>query len=122
LESRRQRAAYKRNPSLKNNAGASDSDHAGLPHIAELIADGEITVGMLNPVGCVAVATDGHNSLAMLKRRSGETLAQLLTRLDQAIERAWTERNLHRRDQPSRFIHLPSHPQTPRLTSSVNTV
>ena len=91
MESRRQRAAYKRNPSLKNNAGASDSDHAGLPHIAELIADGEITVGMLNPVGCVAVATDGHNSLAMLKRRPGETLAQLLTRLDQAIDRAWTE-------------------------------
>ena len=75
LESRRQRAAYKRNPSLKNNAGASDSDHAGLPHIAELIADGEITVGMLNPVGYVA--TDGHNSLAMLKRRPDETLAQL---------------------------------------------
>jgi hypothetical protein len=27
----------------------------------------------------------------MLKRRPAETLAQLLTRLDQAIERAWTE-------------------------------
>jgi hypothetical protein len=27
----------------------------------------------------------------MLKRRPGETLTQLLTRLDQAIERAWTE-------------------------------
>ena len=91
MESRRQRAAHKPNPSLKDNAGASDSDNAGLPHIAALIADGEITVGMLNPVGCVAVATDGHNSLAMLKRRPGETLAQLLTRLDQAIERAWTE-------------------------------
>jgi hypothetical protein len=93
LESRRQRATHKRNLSLKGNAGASDSDHAGLPHIAELIADGEITVGVLNPVGCVAVATDGHNSLAMLKRRPGETLAHLLTRLDQAIERAWTEDN-----------------------------
>ena len=91
MESRRQRAARKPNPSLKHTAGANDSGHAGLPHIAELIADGEITVGMLNPVGCVAVATDGHNTLAMLKRRSGETLAQLLTRLDQAIERAWTE-------------------------------
>jgi hypothetical protein len=39
----------------------------------------------------VAVATDGHNTLAMLKRRPGETLTQLLTRLDQAIERAWME-------------------------------
>ena len=91
MESRRQRAAHERNRSLKHNAGVSDSANAGLPHIAELIADGEITVGILNPVGCVAVATDGHNSLAMLKRRPGETLTQLLTRLDQAIERAWTE-------------------------------
>ena len=90
MESRRQRAARKPNPSLKHT-GANDSDDAGLPHIAELIADGEITVGMLHSVGCVAVATDGHNSLAMLKRRPAETLAQLLTRLDQAIERAWTE-------------------------------
>jgi hypothetical protein len=56
-----------------------------LPHIADLITDGEITVGVIRPVGCVAVATDGHNSLAMLKRRPGETLTQLLTRLDQAI-------------------------------------
>jgi hypothetical protein len=91
LESRRQRAAHERIRSLKHNAEASDSGNAGLPHIAQLITDGEITVGMLNPVGCVAVATDGHNSLAMLKRRPDETLAQLLTRLDQAIERAWTE-------------------------------
>ena len=91
MESRRQRAAHERNRSLKHNAGASDSANAGLPRIAELITDGEITVGVLNPVGCVAVATDGHNSLAMLKRRPGETLMQLLTRLDQAIERAWAE-------------------------------
>ena len=88
MESRRQRDD-KLNPSLKGNA--SDSVHADLPNIAALIADGEITVGILNPVGCVAVATDGHNTLAMLKRREDETLAQLLTRLDHAIERAWTE-------------------------------
>jgi hypothetical protein len=91
LESRRQRADHKLNSSLKDHAWASGSVHAGLPHIAALIADGEITVGVLNPVGCVAVATDGHNTLAMLKRRPDETLAQLLTRLDQAIDRAWTE-------------------------------
>jgi predicted RNA-binding protein YlqC (UPF0109 family) len=39
-------------------------------------------------IGCVAVAADGHNSLAMLVRRQGETLAQLLIRLDQAIAKA----------------------------------
>ena len=62
-----------------------------LPHIAELIIDGEITVGTLVPVGCVAIATDGHNTLAMLKRRGGETLAQLLTRLDLAFGKAFTQ-------------------------------
>ena len=91
MESRRQHATHERNRSLKPNAKASDSDNVGLPHIAELIADGEITVGTLYPVGCVAIATDGHNTLAMLKRRPSEALAQLLKRLDQAIERAWTE-------------------------------
>jgi hypothetical protein len=87
------RAARNRNRSLKHNAaGTSDPpDKTGLPHIADLIADDEITVGVLHPVGCVAVASDGHNSLARLKRRPGETLAQLLTRLDQAIGRAWKE-------------------------------
>ena len=59
-----------------------------LPNISELIADGEITLGELYPVGCIATATDGHNSLAMLKRRRGESLLQLLTRLDQAIATA----------------------------------
>jgi hypothetical protein len=53
-----------------------------------LIADGEITIGRLYPVGCVATATDGHNSLAMLQRQRGESLLQLLTRLDLAIAKA----------------------------------
>jgi len=62
-----------------------------LPNIADLITYGEITVGVLDPVGCVAVATDEHNSLAMLVRRQDETLAQLLARLDQAIDKALTD-------------------------------
>jgi hypothetical protein len=62
-----------------------------LPNIADLITYGEITVGVLDPVGCVAVASDGHNSLAMLVRRQDETLAQLLGRLDKAIDKALTE-------------------------------
>jgi hypothetical protein len=37
------------------------------------------------------VAHEGRNTLAMLKRRKGESLAQLLTRLDLAIARAQTE-------------------------------
>ena len=93
MEHRRQPVARRRTRSLekkvvaKNNAAIP----ASLPNIAELIANGEITIGVLSPVGCVAIATDGHNTLAMLKRRRGETLAQLLARLDQAIDKALTE-------------------------------
>lgn len=62
-----------------------------LPNIESLIEDGEITVGVILPVGCVAIANDGHNALAMLKRRNGETLQKLLIRLDQAIAKAENE-------------------------------
>jgi hypothetical protein len=62
-----------------------------LPNIAELIDHGEITVGVLEPVGGVAVASHDGNTLAMLARRKEETLLQLLTRLDQAIAKAYTE-------------------------------
>lgn len=62
-----------------------------LPHIAGFIDYGTITLGVLEPVGCVAVAADGNNSLAMLVRRDDETMAQLLTRLDLAIAKALTD-------------------------------
>ena len=62
-----------------------------LPHISRLIDEGgQITVGALRPIKCVAVANDDVNCLAMLQRRPGETLRQLLERLDAAIDRAWT--------------------------------
>jgi hypothetical protein len=92
--------AHRHKPTARNRARSVDKNAAGknsavaplsLPNIAELILDGEITVGVLRPVGCVAVASDGHNALAMLVRRRGETLAQLLTRLDLAIAKALTE-------------------------------
>jgi hypothetical protein len=93
LEHRRKGTARNRTRSLDKKAVAKDSAviPMSLPNLAHLIAYGEITVGVLRPVGCVATATDGHNSLAMLVRRRGETLAQLLTRLDQAIDKALTE-------------------------------
>ena len=69
-----------------------DASRLELPYIAELIEEGQITVGQIRPVGkTVAVANDGHNALAMLVRREGETLVQLLIRLDLAIARAHTE-------------------------------
>ncbi|HUZ93445.1 MAG TPA: hypothetical protein VMU57_00880 [Edaphobacter sp.] len=61
-----------------------------MSHIAELIDDGQITVGVMEPVGCGAVASEDHYNLAMLRRRKGETLLQLLIRLDQAIDKAET--------------------------------
>lgn len=93
MEHRRKRTARHRTRSLDKKVVAKDSAVSPifLPNIAHLITDGEITVGVLRPVGCVATATDGYNSLAMLVRRRGETLAQLLTRLDQAIDKALTE-------------------------------
>jgi len=92
--------AYRRKPIAHNRTSSVDNNAAGkksavtslfLPNIAQLIADGEITVGVLRPIGCVATATDRHNCLAMLVRRRGETLTQLLTRLDLAIAKALTE-------------------------------
>jgi len=92
--------ADRRKPTARHRTGRVDKHAAGknsavtalsLPNIAELIADGEITVGVLRPIGCVATATDGHNCLAMLVRRRRETLFQLLTRLDQAVDKALTE-------------------------------
>ncbi len=62
-----------------------------LPHLAELIDYGEITIGTLEPVGGVATAVDGSNCLAMLVRRDGETFLQLLQRLDLAVALAFTE-------------------------------
>lgn len=90
----RRRKPVARKPTRRVAQAASGDQDAvilPLPHIAELIADGQITIGEMYPVGCVAVANDGHNCLAMLRRRDDETLAQLLARLDQAIAKAFDE-------------------------------
>ncbi len=93
MERRHKPAARNTRSGVNKNAAGNDS--AGhplhLPHIAELIKDGEITVGVLRPIGCVATASDEDSTLAMLVRRKGETLVQLLTRLDLAIAKAYNE-------------------------------
>ena len=63
-----------------------------LPHIVALIDNGgQITLGAMHPIkSAVAIANDDCNCLAMLQRKSGETLQQLLERLDVAIDLAWT--------------------------------
>jgi len=72
LSPENRRSGVNKDPATKVGVGSSSE----LPHIAELIIDGEITVGTLVPVGCVAIAINGHNALAMLTRREGETLAE----------------------------------------------
>jgi hypothetical protein len=63
-----------------------------LENIAALInSGGQISVGQLPPIRCAAVANDDDNCLAMLQRRSGESLHDLLVRLDAAIAIAWSE-------------------------------
>ncbi|PLW66788.1 hypothetical protein [Pseudohalioglobus lutimaris] len=60
-----------------------------LTNIEDLIeCDGQITLGYLAPAGCVAIANNEAQTLAMLRRRPGEPLMVLLKRLDHAIERA----------------------------------
>jgi len=89
VESRRQRPA--RTHSVKKKTKAESAEGTlSLPNIARLIDDGEITIGMLRPVGCVATAVDEDCIYAMLVRRRGESLFQLRTRLDQTIEKALT--------------------------------
>lgn len=53
--------------------------------------EGDVTVGRVGPIRCAATAADGHNALAMLVRRPGENLEDLLTRLDEAVRMAIEE-------------------------------
>ena len=70
-------------------AGGVSTPNPELANIAELIDDGgQISIGQLYPIPCAAVANDDHDCLAMLQRRPGETLHQLLHRLDAAIASA----------------------------------
>jgi len=62
-------------------------------NIETLIDDGgEITLGHVSGIVCVASAADGHNAMAMLARRDGETLNALIKRLDKAIARHYEQR------------------------------
>jgi hypothetical protein len=63
-----------------------------MKNIEMLIAEGgEITIGTIASDICAATATDDTNALAMLVRRDGESLDDLLERLDKAIGLAWSD-------------------------------
>jgi hypothetical protein len=64
--------------------------HVGpLAHIEALLDhSGQIMLGTVRPIVAAAVAHDGKQTLAMLKRQPDETVEQLLQRLDQAVHTA----------------------------------
>jgi len=56
------------------------------PALLELIDnEGQVTIGYVDPIPCVAIASDSHNMIAALKRQRGESLISLLNRLDTAV-------------------------------------
>ncbi len=60
-----------------------------LANIEWLLAEhGAINISEISPVGCVAAAADNDTCYAMLARRKGESVLELLHRLDQAIATA----------------------------------
>jgi len=70
MESRRQRPASAQG--LKEKTKAESATPAwSLPNIAHLIEDGEITIGMLRPIGCVATAADEDCTLRHAGSSSG---------------------------------------------------
>lgn len=59
------------------------------PNLQSLIdCDGQITIGRISRYIDAAIANDEHNTLAMLQRHDGESLIDLMTRLDQAVQKA----------------------------------
>jgi hypothetical protein len=61
-----------------------------MKNIELLILDGgDISVGAVYPLDCVATAAAPQNTIAMLVRRDGETLNALLKRLDRSIGRCY---------------------------------
>jgi hypothetical protein len=63
-----------------------------LPNIEYLVdGNGEITIGRIGPIHCAVTAVDDDMTYAQLVRRNGETLEQLLVRLERAIKMAKEE-------------------------------
>ena len=63
----------------------------GYPHVDALIhGGGQIMIGAIRPVPVAAVAHDGRQPLAMLRCAPGESLQQILGRLETALALART--------------------------------
>ena len=53
--------------------------------------EGEVSIGRVGPYPCIAVATDEHNQLAALVKKSDESVGGLLMRLNEAVQKAWDD-------------------------------
>ncbi len=94
MERRRKSRAPQPRGSIKESTATNVPTNSlpELPYIEETIEHGGISIGIIAPLSeCIAVAHEGRHTLAMLKRQKGESLAQLLSRLDLAIARAHTD-------------------------------
>ncbi len=78
----------------RRKPAVSKSATAAFENIAFLIdGNGDITIGRVGTIRCVATAADEDQCLAMLVRRPGESLPDLLQPLDAAIEDAYENEN-----------------------------
>lgn len=76
--------------SSRRKSGTAKPAPSAFQNIEFLIdGNGDITIGRVGSIRCVATAADEDQCLAMLQRRSGESLLQLLQRLDAAISDAY---------------------------------
>ena len=76
--------------SSRRKSASPKAPSNALANIEFLIdGNGDITIGRIGPIPCVATAADAEQRLAMLQRRPGESLVELLQRLDAAIEDAY---------------------------------
>ncbi len=68
-----------------------------IPNISDLINDGEITIGNLRPVGCVATAVDQDCTCAMFVRQHRKTLGvpEDVPQRDPGVQMAYGEAYPH---------------------------
>ena len=76
------RKAKRRTP--RRLSGAKSSPFPRLDAFV-LGEDGNISIGRVGAIACAAIASDEHCMYVALQRRRGETMMQLLARLEMAL-------------------------------------
>jgi|GEM_PF-2454762 len=73
--------------SAKQKKRSKTASAVPFPTLQEFIDyGGHIDLGRIRPIECAAIASDEHTMYVALQRRSGETLIDLLSRLDNSLE------------------------------------